>query len=84
MIIELKAHVGEDGNIVLETPTNLPPGQVELVITYMTDEEKEDEALWDKQFAETPTAVFDKLIEQGLKDYRDGETDAFDPNQEDD
>lgn len=77
MIIELKAHIGEDGNIVLETPTNLPPGEVELVITYLTDKEKEDEALWDKQFAETPTFIFDKLIEQGPQDYCDGKTDEF-------
>lgn len=84
MIIELKGHIGEDGKIVLQTQAYLPPGDVEIVITYLTDEEKEDEALWDKQFAETPTAVFDKLIEQGLNDYKTGETDEFDPSQEDD
>lgn len=84
MIFELKAHIGEDGKIVLQTPTNLPTGDVEIVITYLTDEEKEDEALWDKQFSQTPTAIFDQLIEQGLQHYHDGETDEFDPNQEDD
>lgn len=80
MILELKAYIGEDGKIVFETPPNLPQGDVEIVITYMTDEEKEDEALWDRQFAETPTDVFDRLIEQGLHDYQTGETDDFDPN----
>jgi hypothetical protein len=84
MIIELKAHIGEDGKIVLQTPANLPPGDVELVITYLTDEDKEDEALWDKQFAKTPTNVFEKLIEKGLQDYYNGETDEFDPGHEDD
>ena len=84
MIIELKAHIGEDGKIVLQTQADLPPGDVEIVITYLTDEEKKDEALWDKQFAETPTSVFDRLIEQGLHDYNAGETDDFDPSQEDD
>lgn len=84
MIIELKAHIGEDGTIVLETPIDLPPGDVELVITYLTDKEQADEARWDRRFAETPTAVFDSLIEQGLQDLYNGETDAFDPNHEDD
>jgi len=84
MIIELKAQIGIDGKIVLQTPADLPPGDVEIVITYLTDEEKEDEALWDKQFADTPTAVFDQLIEQGLRDFQAGETDEFDPDQEDD
>ncbi len=84
MIIELKARVGEDGNIILETPANLPPGDVDIVITYRTEEEAQDEALWDAQFKATPTTVFDKLIEQGLEDYRSGQTDDFDPTQEDD
>lgn len=84
MIIELKAHIGEDGKIVLHTQADLPQGDVEIVITYLTDEEKEDETLWDKQFAETPIAIFDKLIEQGLHDYSAGETDEFDPSHEDD
>jgi hypothetical protein len=84
MIIELKAYIGDDGKIVLQTPTDLPPGDVEIVITYLTHEEKDDEALWTKQFAETPIAVFDRLIEQGLQGYHDGETDEFDPHQEDD
>lgn len=84
MIIELKAHIREDGQIVLQTSAELPPGDVQIVIAYLTNEEKEDEAEWDKQFAETPTAVFDKLIKQGLQDYHDGNTDEFDPNQEDD
>ncbi|MGB1287984.1 MAG: hypothetical protein ACPG7F_15715 [Aggregatilineales bacterium] len=84
MIIELKAHIGKDGEIVLQTPTNLPPGDVDLVITYLTAAEIADEAEWDKQFAETPAHVFDKLIEEGLADYHAGETDIFDPNIEDD
>ena len=46
MILELKARIGEDGNIVFEIPSNLPQGDVEIVITYLTDEEKADEALW--------------------------------------
>lgn len=51
---------------------------------YLTDEEKQDEELWDAQFAATPLAVFEQLIEQGLEDYRSGQTDPFDPTTEDD
>src|SRR5262245_16420893 len=83
MILELKAHIGEDGKITLQTPANLPPGDVDIVISYLTDDEKQDEALWDAQFAATPKAVFERLIEQGLQDYQSGETDEFDPTHED-
>jgi hypothetical protein len=48
-----------------------------------TAEEQQDELLWDAQFAATPTAMFEKLIAEGLEDYRTGQTDAFDPTQED-
>lgn len=84
MIIELKAHIADGGEIILQTPANLPPGEVDIVITYVTDEEKHDELLWDAQFEATPTAAFEKLIAEGLEDYRTGQTDAFDPTQEDD
>lgn len=84
MIIELKAHITDDGKIVFQTPANLPPGDVDIVITYVTDDELHDESLWDAQFNATPVAAFDRLIAEGLADYRTGQTDAFDPNQEDD
>jgi hypothetical protein len=84
MIIELKAHVGEDGKITLPTSVNLPPGDVDIVITYLTDEETQDEALWDAQFAATPISAFERLVQQGLEDCRTGQTDEFDPNNKDD
>ncbi len=84
MIIELKAHIGEDGKITLQTPTNLPPGDVDIVIAYLTDEDKQDEAVWDAQFAATPPSAFESLTEQGLADYHSGQTDEFDPTTEDD
>ena len=80
MIIELKGRVGEDGKIVLDAQTKLPQGEVDIVISYTDD----TEAHWEAQFAATPTSAFDKLIEEGLSDYHNGETDEFDPNIEDD
>lgn len=84
MIIELKAHITDDGKIVFQAPANLPLGEVDLIIAYVTDEEQQDELLWDAQFAATPIDAFEKLIAEGLEDYRTGQTDEFDPNQEDD
>jgi hypothetical protein len=84
MLIELKGRIGEDGKIVLDLPPHLPPGEVDIVIAYPDPKEAEDEALWDAQFAATPTSVFEALIEEGLNDYHNGQTDAFDPTVEDD
>jgi hypothetical protein len=84
MIIELKGRVGEDGRIILETQTALPPGDVNIVIAYADESEAQDEAQWTAQFAATQTIAFDKLIKEGLTDYHNGQTDEFDPNVEDD
>ncbi len=84
MIIELKGHVGPDGKIIFETQTALPPGDVDIVIAYSDEDEVEDEAQWSAQFAATPISAFQALIEEGLTDLRDGQTDEFDPDIEDD
>jgi hypothetical protein len=84
MIIELKGRIGDDGKIILDMPINLPPGDIDIVISYQDHNEAQDEAEWDAQFAATPTAAFDSLIEEGLADYQNGQTDEFDPNVEDD
>jgi exonuclease III len=84
MIIELKGNVDENGKLTLHTHENLRSGDVDIVIAYIDEAEAKDEAEWDAQFAATPTAVFDALIEEGLADYYNGQTDAFDPTIEDD
>jgi hypothetical protein len=84
MIIELKGNVTSEGKIMLDTTAPLPPGNVHVVIAYADADEAEDEALWDAQFAATPTTVFEALIAEGTAEYERGQTDAFDPNQEDD
>ncbi len=61
---------------------SLPPGVVDVVITYHAAEAVEDEAHWEAPFAATPTTVFQALIDAGLREYRIGETSLFDPNQE--
>ena len=84
MTIELKGHVGQDGKITLDTRAPLPPGDVDIIVTYTDPTVAEDEVEWDAQFARTPGSAFDKLIEQGLADYHHGQTDEFDPTIEDD
>ncbi|MDX2139845.1 MAG: hypothetical protein SF123_17300 [Chloroflexota bacterium] len=83
MIIELKGSVTPDGKIVLDTATPIPPGDVHVVIAYPDATEAQDEAEWDAQFAATPAAVFDALIQSGIAEYERGETEAFDPTRED-
>ena len=84
MIIEIKGRVNQNGELTFGAPANLPPGEVDVVISYLTQAEEADEALWDAQFAATPDAKFDALIAQTLSDYQKGQTDKFDPNVEDD
>jgi hypothetical protein len=54
------------------------------VITYSDDTVALDEAEWDAQFTATPTSVFDALIEEGLAEINNGQTEEFDPKIEDD
>ena len=46
MIIELKGRIGDDGKIILDTPTTLPPRDVDIVISYVDGTEAQDEADW--------------------------------------
>jgi len=75
MIIELKGHVGDDGKIIFETQPSLPLGDVDIVIAYSDEDEAEDEAQWTAQFVATPESAFDRLIEEGLTELRNGQAD---------
>ncbi len=83
MIINLKAHIAADGTVTLKSPPILPAGEVDIMISYLTDEERADEALWDAQFAATPIAVFEALIAEGRAEIESGQTEDFDPSIED-
>jgi len=84
MIIELKGRVGHNGELTFDAPSDLPPGEVDIVISYLTEAEEADEALWDAQFAATSDAQFDALVARGVAEYHSGQTDEFDPTVEDD
>jgi len=74
--IELTGHVNENGELEIPNSTKLPPGDVRIIIeTFDASAEAEDEALWQKQFAESPDKL-DFLINEGLEALRSGDADA--------
>ena len=76
--IELTAHVNDNGELELPKVANLPPGEVRIIIeTFDAQAEAEDEALWQKQFSESPDKL-DFLINEGLEALRNGETEDLD------
>jgi hypothetical protein len=74
-IIELIGWINDDGDLELELPPKLPPGEVRVFIeTISAEEDAEDEALGDEQFATS---------QEALEDYEAGLTEEFDPDDED-
>ena len=81
--IELTGHINEHGELELTTPLMLPPGEVRIFIeSFDAEAEAADEALWQKQFAESPDKL-DFLINEGLEALRSGEAEDFDPDSDD-
>jgi len=81
--IELMGRVNEKGELEFSKPANLPPGEVRIIIeTFDAEAEAADEALWQKQFAESPEKL-DLLISEGLEALRTGEAEDFDPDTDD-
>lgn len=81
--IELSGHVNENGELEISNPPSLLPGDVRIIIeTFDAQAEADDEALWKKQFAESPDKL-DFLINEGLEALRSGEAEDFDPDADD-
>ena len=82
--IELTGHVNENGELEFAKPANLLPGDVRIIIeSFDVDAEAADEALWQKQFAESPDKL-DFLLQEGLEALRTGQVEDFDPDDETD
>ncbi len=78
--IELTGHVNNNGELELPKDTKLPPGEVRVIIeTFDAEAEAVGEALWQRQFAESPDKL-DFLIQEGLEALRSGEAEDFDPD----
>jgi len=83
-LIELTGYVNEKGELELAAPLKLPPGEVRIIIEpFDAEAEAADEALWQKQFAESPDKL-DFLINEGLEALRSGEAEDFDPDHDPD
>jgi len=84
VFIEVTGHINENGELQLAAPLKLPPGEVRVIIEpYDAEAEAADEALWQKQFAESPDKL-DFLINEGMEALRTGEAEDFDPDQDSD
>lgn len=79
MFIEINGHVNEHGEIEFETPPNLPPGDIRIIIESIEDAKAiaADEALWDEQFAKSQDFL-DRLADQAHAEYVAGLTEEFD------
>jgi hypothetical protein len=76
--IELTGHVNENGDLEFPKPTNLPLGDVRIIIeTFDVEAEATDEALWQEQFARSPE-VLDYLEKKGLDAFQAGELEDLD------
>lgn len=76
-IIEVTGHVNEAGKLEFEQPDDLPPGEVRIIIeTIDAEEEAADDALWDKQFANSQDTL-DFLAREARADYYAGRTEEF-------
>ena len=79
-VVELKGWIDADGHLELEHPTDLPPGEVRVIIESISpEEEAADEALWDAQFAKSADQLA-RMAAQALKDLDEGRTDELDPD----
>ena len=82
-IIELIGRINENGDLELDLPPMLPPGEVRVFIeTISADEVAADEALWDEQFARSQE-VLERMSQEAHEEYVAGLTEEFDPDDED-
>ncbi|MBX3082636.1 MAG: hypothetical protein KF716_13445 [Anaerolineae bacterium] len=82
-LIVLRGHVNEAGQIILETPINLPPGEeVEIVVEQITPEaEAADNARWDELLSRAESIrVLEEWGAQALADDEAGLTEDLDPD----
>ncbi|MHB8630243.1 MAG: hypothetical protein ACYDBJ_29200 [Aggregatilineales bacterium] len=79
-VIEVLGRVNDAGQLEFEQPTQLPPGEVRIIIeTIDAEAEAADDALWDEQFANSPDTL-DFLAREAREEHYAGLTDDFDPD----
>ena len=83
-VIELYGRINDQGKLEVALPANLPPGEVQITIRTISDEEiAADEALWDEQFAKSQD-VLERMAQEALEEHEAGLTDEFDPDNDPD
>lgn len=79
MFITLKGRVNERGQLEVEVPADLPPGEVRIFLETVDPEaERIDEARWDDSFAKSQD-VLERMADKALRDDDAGLTDEIDP-----
>jgi hypothetical protein len=82
-IIELVGRITEAGELEVELPADLPPGEVQITIRPISAEEiAADEALWDEKFAKSQD-ILERMSQEAHAEYLAGLTEEFDPDDED-
>jgi hypothetical protein len=80
MAIELTGRINEKGELEVDLPEGLQPGEVHVVIQPVSAEElAADDAMWDEQFAKSQDAL-GRMADEALKDYDEGRTTELDPD----
>ena len=78
--IEITGRINKDGQIELNSPANLPPGEVRIIIeTIDPAAEASDDARWDALFAASQDELA-RMADEALRDYDEGRTDELDPD----
>jgi hypothetical protein len=96
MLIELSGRIDENGQLVVELPPGLPPGEVRVTIEgiedidaiakeldelYASPEAAEDEARWDALLSSPQSlAWLEKMREKIIEEDDEGFTEELDPD----
>ena len=79
--IELIGRINAQGQIELDQPTHLPPGEAVRVIIETLDElPYDDDPEWNASFAQS-LDVLQRLADEARKDHEQGRTIPLDPDQ---
>ncbi len=79
--IEARGRINDQGQIELDQPTQLPPGEAVRVIIETLDElPYDDDPEWNASFSKSLDAL-QRLADKARKDHQDGRTIPLDPDQ---
>ncbi len=78
--VTVAAHVDAQGNIHIDNPLQLPPGEIWLTLGFVSPESlDEEDALWEAAIANNPEK-FERLLAEADQAIADGTIDELDPD----